>query len=218
MDWEIIVAFIVGGTLLATGLIAFAIWSDRKRTEAFQEIARQLGFEYFARGDGGLAALTQRFDLMNRGRNRRFRNVMSRTADGKTVHLCDYQYTTGSGKNSSTHHQSLAIIDSPDLNLPAFTLAPENFLHRFGQMLGMQDIDFDTAPEFSRKYVLRGANEPAIREFFTAERLEQFPEFGPINVAGDGSMLMVWFSRRVKPDGIRDFFETAFKVHLLLSS
>ena len=58
--------------------------------------------------------------------------------------LTDYQYTTGSGKNSTTHNLTVAAYCIPGLDLPDFALESENFLTRFAEKFGMQDIDFES--------------------------------------------------------------------------
>jgi hypothetical protein len=217
MEPLIITAVVIGVTVLVIGGIVFSIHREKQRTEALRDAARDLGFEFLGDSDDGLSAVFSSFELANRGHGRKFRNVMRRDADGKTVYLCDFQYTTGSGKNSSTHHQTVAIIQSSDMRLPSFSMYPENMMHRLGQMLGMQDIDFDDAPVFSRQFVLRGADEAAIRDYFAPETLERLPALGAISVAGEGDRLVVWFGNtRVKPENIRTFFETTFKTHVLL--
>ena len=50
--------------------------------------------------------------------------------------------------------------------VPRFALTREGLLHRVGAALGFQDIDFDEDPEFSKRFVLKGDDEHAIREIF----------------------------------------------------
>ena len=42
-------------------------------------------------------------------------------------------------------------------NVVDFEMRPENLLNKIGAALGRQDIDFDSNPEFSRRYLLRGS-------------------------------------------------------------
>jgi hypothetical protein len=219
MEPFIILAVICGvGGLVILAIVLHRHY-ERKRAEAMEQAAQSLGFEYLGPTESPLPVLLAGFELMNRGRGRKFKNVMLRTADDRSVFLCDYQYTTSNGKNSTTHHQSLAVIQSAAMQLPAFQMYPENMLSRIGQMLGMQDIDFEDAPEFSRRFVLRGNDESAIREYFSPAALEEIAKLGAVNVAGEGDRLMVWFAgRRVKPEDVRKFFETAFQIHVLMTS
>lgn len=212
----IVIALIAGIVVFAVVAIALSLWMEGKRTRELQSVAQDLGFDFRAEGAGRLSDRLSGFDLMNRGTSRRYRNVMQRAADGRTVSLFDYQYTISTGKNSTTHRQTVAVMESANQRLPSFSMAPEGLLHRVGQLMGMQDIDFDDAPRFSRAFVLRGDDESAIRQCFGPEMLEQIPEFGAVSIAGEGDLLMVWFAgRRKKPAELRTFFESAFRLHLL---
>ncbi len=57
------------------------------------------------------------------------------------------------------------------MRLPNFTLRPENLFHKIGQVFGYQDIDFDSHPEFSKRYLLKGENESEVRSTFSADTL-----------------------------------------------
>ena len=87
------------------------------------------------------------------------------------VTIMDYQFTTGGGKNSSTFRQTVIVFESDELQLPSFSLRPENFFHKIGSAFGYQDIDFDSFPEFSKNYLLRGINEQAVRDTFNYDIL-----------------------------------------------
>ena len=82
---------------------------------------------------------------------------------GHRVQLMDWRFVTGSGKSRTEHHQTVVLFPTSANGLPDFTLAPENFFHRIGQVFGYQDIDFDEDEAFSRAYLLRGEDEAAIR-------------------------------------------------------
>ena len=219
MEPFIITAVVVGVIFLVIAAVILSRHLEKKRMQAMEAAAQELGFEFQGLSEGSLSLLTSGFELMNRGRGRKYRNVMHRQAESTSVYIADYQYTVSNGKNSTTHHQTIAVIQSPDLQLPSFNLYPENIFLRFAQALGMQDIDFEEAPKFSRMFVLRGDDEAAIREYFFPQALEDITELGAVSVAGAGDRMMIWFgNRRVKPQDLRTFFETAFKIHVLMSA
>ena len=55
-----------------------------------------------------------------------------------------------------TYYQTFFFIQSKDLGLPEMLIYPEKFFHKVGSLLGMQDIDFEEWPEFSRKFLVQG--------------------------------------------------------------
>ena len=92
--------------------------------------------------------------------------------DGVAVSLFDYTYVTGSGKSRHDHHQTVVGLSLPTLTLPPFVLMPENLFHKVVSALGWHDIDFPEAPNFSKRFLLRGAQEHAIRAAFNPGVLE----------------------------------------------
>lgn len=162
-----IFAFFAFGALMLGLLIAVGVYvyrMDKKRIEAFMVQAPLLGLSYDTEGaepelsNGG-------YELFQRGRARKFRHLMRRNQGDNRLLVSDYQYTTGSGKNTQTHSQTIAAFFYRGASLPFFTLSPENFFHKIATAFGYQDIDFPEDPEFSKRWLLRGRDEAAVREF-----------------------------------------------------
>ena len=161
-------ALLVAGVVAAVGLAIYAAWQmDKKRTEGMRQAALAMGFTFAERDD---AVLGHAFPAFDRGHSRRAKNVMMGQTGGRPVTLFDHQYTIRSGKNSHTHRQTVAVFERAG-PLPDFSLGPEHFFHKIATSLGYQDIDFAENPEFSKHYLLRGADETAIREVFNADVL-----------------------------------------------
>ncbi|MFO0947210.1 MAG: hypothetical protein U1D30_14915 [Planctomycetota bacterium] len=157
-------------------------------------------------------------ELFTQGRSRQVLNLLRGETRSVQLSLFDYQYVTGSGKNATTHKTTALLIRSPSLMLPRFTLKPENFFHRIGTFFGLKDINFEEHPEFSRKYLLKGKNEEAVRALFVPSRLEFFEGTNGTYVEGDGDQLV--FCRpgeRVDPDKLRSFLEEGFAIYSQLS-
>lgn len=204
------------GALLVVGIIGIvggAIYlgwrHEKKRTEAMGLAAQALGFQFAERDDGAIAF---GFPLCERGHSRKTKNVMTGTSGGRAVVLCDYQYTISSGKNSSTHVQTVAVFTDA-AGLPEFDLAPENVLHRFAGLFGYQDIDFDQAEEFSKAYLLRGPDEAAVRKVFGTEVLTFLSGEKGWSVQSRGGALAVFKShRRCKPGEAPAFLADCLRI------
>ena len=135
------------------------------------------------------------------------------------VGIFEYQYTIGSGRHRRTVRQSVIYFRSPELNLPQFALRPENLFHNIGGVFGYQDIDFDSHPQFSKKYLLRGNDEQKVRELFATEVLGFFEGQDGISTKGGGDQLIFYrLGKRIKPEDVRPFIEEGLEVFRLFAS
>lgn len=195
----------------AVGLIVTLVRAERKRAEAMAYATQAIGFRYAAEGELELLRATADLPLFNRGRGHKVRNLAKGRLHEAEVALFDYQYTVGGGKNSRTFRQTVALF--PVRGLPDFVVAPENVLHRIGGLFGYQDIDFEHSPEFSRRYLLRGADETAIRAAFGSDRLAFFGGEPGWTVEARGGHIGVYRSdKRCKPDELHSFLMNAERV------
>jgi hypothetical protein len=201
--------------LLAIGVVLLIIWSEvrrqRLRTEAFEKVAGDMGFEFFPTGKEGFWGDLSMFHLFQQGHSKQFRNLMRGAAMGLQVCIFDYQFTTGSGKHAVRWRQTAIGFRSPDLDLTHFGLRPQGFWQRLGQWLGYQDIDFKSHEQFSRQYVLRGSDEVGVRKLFREPLLDYFTEHAGMNVEGHGDRLLVyWQARQMGAEQVRELMEAGF--------
>ncbi|MBI2478872.1 MAG: hypothetical protein HYV60_09625 [Planctomycetia bacterium] len=187
----------VGGLLL--GVIVWAMRAEKKRVAAMREFAEGLGLEFFDSGHDELFTRLARFQLFNSGRSRIIKNVILGQTDIASIAIFDYRYITGSGKSQATHAQTVVAMESESLHLPSFTMRPENLLDRVGSALGFQDIDFDQHPQFSKMFVLKGADEGAIREFFDTKILDFFAGRPGICFEGANEMFIYYRTGKHQP-------------------
>jgi hypothetical protein len=129
------------------------------------------------------------------------------------VRLLDYQYTVGSGKHQHTWRQTVAAFPGAAHSVPDFEMAPENAFHKLGQVFGYQDIDFESSPEFSARYLLRGRDETAIRAAFGPGVLEFFASHLGWTVAvSSGTVVAYRAGKRAAPEDWRTFLEEAAEI------
>jgi hypothetical protein len=209
----ILIAAIVAVVL---GMAAALIWVnhvlERKRTEALERVAREMGLGFYPRDAGDMITTLSGFHLFSQGHSKKITNVMHGETNDMEVRILDYEYTTGSGKNSHTSRQTIVCFRSPTLDLPAFSLRPENIFHKIGALFGYQDIDFDAHPVFSKHYLLRGSDEEAIRSQFHEGVLTFYEEHRGLCTEGNGQQLIFYrAAQQVKPDEIRSFLDEGLK-------
>jgi hypothetical protein len=214
--WALVTLIVLG----IAAIFALFIYFDRKRTKALEARARLLGFTFRRKATAEDQQLTAGSALTNIGRSRHLRNVIELPqSDGSRMTLFDFSYVIGSGKRNRNYQQTVTRVQSPMLNLPAFEMRPESVFLKIAATLGMKDIDFESAPNFSRIYLLRGQDEAAIRQVFTPELLRYCEANRGLWISGAGDLL--WFhreNRRVKPEELETFVSRARETLQLITN
>ena len=201
------------GIVMVAAIIAAFIIYERKRAEKLEAICKELGLRFVAKDDGTLFDALSHFRLFSEGTGRKIRNVFLGQADDREIAIFGYRYTVPHGKNNQTIQQTVMSFRSEQLNLPQFEMRPESFLHKIGKAFGMQDINFEDHPTFSKKYLLRASDEAAVRGVFNDNVLRHFAQNTGVNVEADGNRLIYYrAASRVSPNQIRMFMEEGFRV------
>ena len=196
------------GLVVVAAVILLSRRADRLRTEAMNQASGAMGFVFEARGDPETVVAAGGLPLFGRGHSKRLKNVMTGRVGDRDVRLFDYQYTTGGGKESHTWRQTVALYLRGGEGLPDFALAPEHVFHKIGQVFGYQDIDFDSNPEFSSHYLLRGPDEMAIRSAFGSDVVSFFEQQRGWTVEVRAGTVGIYRSgKRSKPEDVRTFLE-----------
>ena len=134
------------------------------------------------------------------------------------ISIFDYRFTTGSGKNSTTHSQTIIALQSQQLRCPEFTMRPEVFFDKIGSAMGFQDLDFDSHPQFSKLFVLKGPDEAAIRSFFTPTVLEFFEGQSKISLEASDDTMFFYRNRTLrKPEELKDLLSQAYEAFGVLT-
>ena len=191
---------------LAIAILVYNRRRERERTQQLQLVASQIGWNFAATAPLNMIAGLERFALFNQGHNKEIRNFMYGETSGTKAAVFDYLYIVGYGKNRQTHYQSVVYLEPGNLSLPYFSLRPENFLHRIISAFGYQDIDFGQRPEFSRRYILRGQDEPAIRQVFNDRVLSFYEAYPETCTDGGANQLFLFRSNyRIQPQEIQSY-------------
>ena len=147
----------------------------KKRTEAIRAIAESLEMEFIAEKCDPSTLGINGIDLFEKGLYRKVFNLMKGTFEDTNAFIFDYHYDRG-GKNSTYHEQTVIaykICSKDGFQLPKFTCKPEHFYHRFADMFGLKDIDFEQYPEFSKAYRLIGEDADSVRKIFNEKVIRQ---------------------------------------------
>lgn len=208
MDNEVLIiaGVITGIALTFVSIIAASIHFSRKRSRALAEAAALMGFSH-EDADDTFPSRYQQFEIFTRGYGKRATNIMKGNTMQAEAVVLDYRFTTGAGKSSSTHHQTICLLRSPELELPHFWLRREfGLVDRIVEVFTGQDIDFEEDPEFSTKIALRGESVEAVRRLFRPEVRAHFLRYADRSDKFEGrdDTLLVDCSRLVKPAELRD--------------
>lgn len=215
---------IVGGVvLLIVLIIVLALRAAKKRTEAWQKAAEDLGLTYFGRSN----LVMQRFahlHVFQLGSSPRITEGITGDTGETEITVADYEYTTHSTDSenkttSSTTTYTLCFVNSATLNLPHCRLELKiALLNFFRKLFGGKEICITEDPEFVKDFVLRGEDEEAVRKLFTPEvrawfidRRKQWSNF-----EGCANGFVFYASRGVKPELAKEMLKDGVELMTLL--
>lgn len=161
--------------LMVVAMIAIGIYSwkrAQKRREALLALARRLKLLYNPGGDGGIPGAYAASNLCGAGHSKRATNVIWGDLGGGEVRYFDYRYTTGSGKEETTHCYSACAFHSPCFWRRLF-IRPENFLDKAAGFLGFEDIDLDNA-EFNSRFFVKCEDKKFAYDVLSQRAMEFF--------------------------------------------
>lgn len=179
----------------SVALIALAWYLERarekRRLERLVSWAAGLGYtvEPGSRPlqEAGLESELTGLPIFRHGRAHTVLSLVRGVGHEGTELLVDYRYTASAGRHSTLLDQTIAAFKVPGANVPAFELQPEGFIARIGQALGKPDIDFDSNPDFSRAYQLRGHDADGVRRLFERRAVSYLATTHGWSVEGGGN-------------------------------
>ncbi len=210
-----LVPWLIGLGLMALLVVVIVVSrrKERERTEAMERVCIEMGFVFEPQADIDLLTSLGDLPLYKRGHSRRAKNMMTGRVGDDAVKVVNFQYTTGGGQHQHTSKQTVAVFPQVTRSLPDLQLAPENVFHKLGQVFGYQDIDFESNPDFSSRYLVRGPDETAIRAALYPETLSFFAEHEGWTVEiRSGTVGIYRAGQRSKPEDVRTFLEEAREV------
>lgn len=201
VPWGLLGLIVVGGVVWMVLFLAWAHRDHRLRQEAFLEAGRRLGLAYSPKFDGPIEELVGGHPFFARGDRRWIGPVWSGTLEGRSVFAGEFSY---SSRKSDGATPTLPFVLVPDLAAVRtdFDLIPQNMFRALAAAVTGADINFEGSPadvEFSKRYILRGADEAAIRARFSApvrEVLSEDPDWTISAFEGRIAMSHPWRKMR----------------------
>lgn len=174
---------------------------EKKRREAMQAWAQQQGFRYHAGKDKALVNRLAAFSVFQRGHSRYARHVCDGERNGRRVTAFDYHYATTNhtGKSRSTkHHHISAVLIETGLPLKPLTVRAETMFDRFAEMVGFDDIDFEST-EFSRRFHVKSTDRRWAHDVLHQDTMEFLLASPVFTVEMAGPWIMARRAARVDP-------------------
>ena len=200
------------------GFISLAAYhknqQEKKRQLAIQATADQLGLAYQQTRPVEFDGRIVKYKVLQQGSNRQSSNFIVAQTDQASLVLFDHRYTVGSGKNKSTHRQTVAWMTGQQLQAPHFILSPESWVDRLVDKISKKDIDFVEDPEFSKLHVLHGDDAEAIRKFFTSKRRAALNQLSrPTVECFPGEFILYRPGLQVSADKLKELMNEAFQLY-----
>lgn len=185
--------------LVIAAVVIFAMLSERRRAKALQAFASDLGFHLVNKVSSEV--------LPGHGT---VGSAVEGASSGRPAVLFDWICETGRGRHRKTHVTTVAAFASPLRTLPQFELRKRGLL-TLGKHLKFQDD-----PAFSKKLVVSGTDETAIRERLNP----QLREFlvaelagSPLQIEARPDWILVYqLHKRISGSKYRGFFEGASRI------
>lgn len=206
--------------LLVIGLAIFSYLQEKKRREALQAIALQLGFSFSPDKDHSFADQYGFLNHMDDGSNRYACNIMQGTAnDGSSCSIFDYHYETHStdskGRRTTHHHYfSIFTLILPK-SFPELEIKPEGLFSKLGQALGFDDIDFESM-EFSKRYQVKSDDKKFAYDFCNAQMIDCLLRQQDLIIEVESNVLAITFEGRLALDAIIPGYERLLLIRSLM--
>jgi hypothetical protein len=195
--------WIVGLVLVGVAGVALSLYLQAKRRKEFAAFAASYGLRYSRSDPFGVIGWS--FRLFARGDGRGAENVMWGDWQGQPVVAFDYWYyerhTDSKGHTRKTYYRfCCAQIDIPAA-FPTLEIAPEGFLSRLADFVGLDDIDFELE-EFNRRWNVRGSEARFAYELVDSRMIRWLVSLDmPISFEVVGNKLLA-YRRKVPATGL----------------
>ncbi|MFK7850297.1 MAG: hypothetical protein AB8D78_04895 [Akkermansiaceae bacterium] len=199
--------------LFAVAIVVFAVigfLKEKKRRQAMEKLAAELGFSYSPKKDRALVSQFSFLDKFGNGRNRYAKNVMSGEVDGRKAMVFDYHYETHShdsdGKRKTNHHYFTIFTLELCKHFPELIIRPEGFFSKFKQMLGFDDINFESV-EFSKRYQVKSKDKKFAYDVCNAQMIDYLLQQNNLDIEIERNVLSFTFRGRMKIELMRPNIE-----------
>ncbi len=211
---------------VAMVVVAIAMWyanylAENRRREEMAALADELGWRFDPHKDRNHHRRYGGLQVFDRGHSRAAYNTIIGRIDTKdrpfAVRMGDFTYSEqrGTGKHRRTQRYQLSyiLVHLPYDGVPYLLIRPERVADKFLDLVGFDDIDFEST-EFNRSFTVRSSDKRFAYDVLHPQMLEYFMSSHPrdLELAG-GCLCLSAGSHRWRPslfkarlDWLRTFF------------
>jgi MFS superfamily sulfate permease-like transporter len=132
------------------------------------------------------------FSFNLKGRLEYTENMMSGSVESHWMIFNEIVIDTDVETKSIDTKLQTVLLSFGQNKIPKFTLELEGFIDKLRAYAGFNDINFDEYPVFSNKFLLKGPDENAVRNFFSEDLIELL-ESNPIyHIESNGSAIIIY--------------------------
>jgi hypothetical protein len=211
--------------IIIAGIVIFFWWYEKKRTEEIIAVASRLGWTFKKNPSETEIKTGQKQSFWNLpgsagffffGSPSVYSNLIKGSYKGRAWSIYDYKCIHDFGEDKKELKMTI-VQAATKKTVPDFQLSPENIRHFFENLAGYGDIDFASHPVFSKKFVLRGKDEPEIRKFFKPELLTYMEKIKPnLCIVAGGNTLNAYLQNERIESSIEDIKDFLDQVEMLL--
>ena len=213
----------MGGAIIVViciiGAVIWGLQAGKKRRSAMGALAEQLGLQFNAERNYGMAKQYAFLDKLRQGSNRYAYNIMNGSFQGHEAAAFDYHYETHStdskGNRQTHHHHFSFFILTMEKSFPELTIAKEGFFSKIAQAVGFDDIDFESH-EFSKRFAVRSKDKKFAYDFCNAQMIEYLLGHTDINIEVDQNSLALGFNRCLKVEEIEPHLKQLVEIRSLM--
>lgn len=188
--------------------IALGYWAwkyEQAKRAKFAAWAQARGFSYDHRTDKELRHAYGFLDRLQIGHSRRGYHVLRGRWEGRPAAAFQFQYTVGSGKNQHTVRFGVALLHLEQV-FPELLIAPENFLHRFAEMFGLGDIDFESV-EFSQAFRVSCRDKKFAYDFCHTGMMEYLLAHRDVCLEMEAGVMALFDEKGLEPERLDAAFQ-----------
>ena len=204
MPGSVILIFALIIALVIAVAVLGHLW-EKKRREAFAALAQRLGLQFAPGRDTTIPLRYGFLDALRQGSNRYAFNILYGQCQQFPVIVFDYHYETHStnskGQRQTHHHYFSFFILEQARDFPELRIYPEGVWQKLGQMLGFDDIDFESI-EFSRAFCVRSKDRKFAYAICHTRMMEYLLAHRDLSLEIEHTAVALSFNKRLKPEEV----------------
>lgn len=169
------------------------IFSDREIQ--IQSLASKNNWEYYEESFN--IGKWERYPTFKKNRVVREHNVIKLEISGYTCTIADIELRAPDTLRSAENNEITALnVDLKMGVIPSFTLEKEELFDKIVSKIVWEDINFDSHPEFSKHYLLKGLDRDAIRAYFNTNLLNYLQKNMGYHIESNKKGLLIYLKNK----------------------